>query len=103
VHELVPMSDYPSLVKIGTLLCRHTDSGGWFLQWENQYPGVHTRRQIPFWEEERKDKSELTVMSQTQFHTWSRGWVSHGSILSAPVCKSRNNVCVCVWCVCRGM
>ncbi len=28
VHELVPMSDYPSLVKIGTLLCRHTDSGG---------------------------------------------------------------------------
>lgn len=30
--------DYPSLVKIGTLLCRHSDSGGWFLQWENQFP-----------------------------------------------------------------
>jgi hypothetical protein len=44
-----------------------------FCNEKTNYPGVHTRRQIPFWEEERKDKSELTVMSQTQFHTWSRG------------------------------
>jgi hypothetical protein len=34
-----------------------------FCNEKTNFPGVSTRRQIPFWEEERKDKSELTVMS----------------------------------------